>query len=130
MKVNSAALPLFAMLSFSSFSTEAAAVEPMSCMARYEARSSNTSPAPGTLATRKDTPCRLSINLITRGKGAHQANGFLVLKAPKNGKVDIENASSFVFTPRSGFSGEDLLVIRMKFVGSKGAAVRFVISVD
>ena len=127
---NATACSLFALLSVGCFNTEAAAVEPMSCMARYEAWASNKGPAPGTLATRKDTPCRLSRNITGKGAGTHQADGFYIVKAPKNGKIDLENASSFVFTPRNGFTGEDILVMRMKYVGGSGALVRFVISVD
>jgi hypothetical protein len=120
----------FALASFTHFTNQAAAVEPIQCVANFQARSTNTRPAPGSLATRKDTPCRLSGYMGVFGKGTHQANGFLVRTPPKNGTVTIENASSFIFTPRKGFVGEDLLVIRMKFVHAHGAAVRFAIRVD
>ena len=120
----------FTLASFTHFTNQAAAVEPIQCVANFQVRSSDTTPAPGSLATRKDTPCRLSVELGNKGKLAHQANGFLVRERPKNGTVKIENASSFIFTPRKGFVGEDLLVIRMKFTDRRGAAVRFAIRVD
>jgi len=129
-KTNVILLSLFALVNLTDFLSQAAAAEPIQCVANFQVRSADTNPAPGSLATRKDTPCRLSVNIGNKGKLAHQANGFLVRERPKNGTVTIENASSFIYTPRKGFVGEDLLVIRMKFVDRQGAAVRFAIRVD
>ena len=130
MKSNFLSIGIFACLGFALLNDDVSAAEPMECMAQYLAHNTNTRPAPGLLATHKDTPCLLSTNLINRGRGIGQANGFLILKAPKNGKVDIVNASSFIFTPRKGFTGKDLLVMRFKLVQTRGAAVRFVVKVD
>ena len=87
----------FALASFTHFTNQAAAVEPIQCVANFQARSTNTRPAPGSLATRKDTPCRLSGYIGVFGKGTHQANGFLVRTPPKNGTVTIDPIDKFEF---------------------------------
>ena len=91
-----------------------------------------TGEAPGSLSTSKDTPCRLSRNIsgVARGAPIGRAGGFDVVEKPRNGSVAIENASSFVFTPRKGFVGEDTMVIRMKYGNGSGGLVRFSIRVD
>ena len=130
MKYHASTSMLLALVSVCFYNTEAAAVEPMTCMAHYQSKASNTGPAPGTLATRKDTPCRLSRHISGKGRGTHEAGGMDIIKQPKNGKVEIENLSSLIFTPRTGFTGEDIIVIRMKYGNGKGGVVRFVVSVD
>lgn len=130
MKTNTAALAFLASTYIFTINAEVFAAEPMQCISRYHSKSSNEGPAPGTLATRKDTPCRLSRRIGGKGGGTHEAGGMDIVKAPKNGKVEIESLSSLVFTPRTGFTGEDLMVIRMKTGSGKGGIVRFVITVD
>ena len=130
MKTNVILLSLFALVNLTDFLSQAAAAEPIQCVTNFEARNTNKRPAPGSLATRKDTPCRVSGYVGVFGKGTHQADGFLVRIPPKNGSVTMENASSFIYTPRKGFVGKDLMVIRIKFVNTRGAAVRFAIRVD
>jgi len=127
---NTTALAFLASTFVFTFYIEILAAEPMQCISKYQANSSNEGPSPGTLATRKDTPCRLSRRIGGKGRGTHEAGGMDIVKAPKNGKVEIESLSSLVFTPRTGFTGEDLMVIRMKYGSGKGGIVRFVITVD
>ena len=115
-----------------SVSSSAWATEPISCRANYRTTSQMTGEAPGSLSTSKDTPCRLSRNIsgVARGAPIGRAGGFDVVEKPRNGSVAIENASSFVFTPRIGFVGEDTMVIRMKYGNGSGGLVRFSIRVD
>lgn len=130
MKTTATALAFLASTCIVTFNTEAFAGEPIQCVSKYQAKSSNDGPSPGTLATRKDTPCRLSRRIGGKGRGTHEAGGMEIVKAPKNGKVEVESLSSLVFTPRTGFTGEDLMVVRMKYGSGKGGIVRFVITVD
>ena len=107
-----------------------ALAEPVQCIARDESQSANSGPAPGMLATQKDTPCRLSRHIAVKGQGSHQAGGIFIIKQPQNGKVDVESRSSFVFTPRKGFTGKDIIVARLNYGSGKGGVVRFEVTVD
>ena len=113
-------------------STSAFAAEPISCRTNYHMTSQMSGEAPGSLSTNKDTACRLSRNLAGPARGAPigRADGFDVVVKPKNGSVAIENLSSFIFTPRKGFIGEDTMLIRMKFMNGSSGLVRFSISVS
>ena len=64
-----------------------------------------------------------------RGSAPGVAAGFDVVQAPKNGKVTIEDASTFLFTPKKGFSGSDTMVLRLKYRNGDSATVRFAITV-
>jgi hypothetical protein len=122
-----------ASLAASAFAAPVQAAEVMSCIARYNTSSQMTGEAPGSLATSKNQPCRLSRNIagVARGLPGGRAGGMDVVQGPANGKVQVESASSFVFTPKAGFSGSDSMLIRMKYGrGNTSGLVRFAISVN
>ena len=103
------------------------------CTARYRTSSQMTGEAPGSLATRVNTPCRLNRNIggVARGRPPGRAGGIDVLEAPRNGSVRVQGRSTLVFTPNRGFFGNDTMLVRMKYgSGSAGGLVRFAISVN
>jgi Bacterial Ig domain len=110
----------------------AQAQETISCLTNYRTTSQASETFPGTLATAKDTPCRHSRSMSGKARGAApgQAAGFDIVKAPKNGKVTIEDASTFLFTPKKGFAGSDEMVLKLKYMNGDSATVRFAITVS
>ena len=110
----------------------AQAQETISCQTNYRTSSQVAETFPGTLATAKDTSCRHSRSMggKARGSAPGRAAGFDILQAPKNGKVTIEDASTFLFTPKKGFAGSDTMVLRLKYMNGDSATVRFAITVS
>ena len=125
-------LAAFAALAVPSFIASAQAQETISCLTNYRTTSQVSETFPGTLSTAKDTSCRHSRSMSGKARGSAPgfAAGFDIVQAPKNGKVTIEDASTFVFTPKKGFSGSDTMVLRLKYRNGDSATVRFAITVS
>ena len=125
-------LVAFATLSIPFAITTAQAQETISCLTNYRTTSKVSETFPGTLATAKDTACRHSRSMggKARGSAPGVAAGFDIVQAPKNGKVTVEDASTFLFTPKKGFAGSDTMVLRLKYQNGDSATVRFAITVS
>ena len=105
----------------------------VACVARYRTSSQMAGEAPGSLATRVNTPCRLNRNIggVARGRPPGRAGGIDVVEPPRNGRVIVQGPSSLIYTPAKGFSGTDSMLVRMKYgSGSAGGLVRFAIVVN
>ena len=118
----------FVLAFFTLNSSMEARAEFIQCMSKYKASSKMSGESPGMLSTRKDTPCRLS----RRIKGSGTAGGIQIVEQPKNGRLTVENISSLIYTPKSGFSGSDVALVKMLYRSGKseGGLVRFSISVQ
>ncbi len=112
--------------------TSAQAQETISCQTNYRTTSQVSEVFPGTLSTAKDTSCRHSRSMSGKARGSAPgvAAGFDIVQAPKNGKVTVEDASTFLFTPKKGFAGSDTMVLRLKYRNGDSATVRFAITVS
>ena len=119
-------------LAAAAFTAPAQAQETIACLTNYRTTSQVSETFPGTLSTAKDTSCRHSRSMSGKARGSAPgvAAGFDVVQAPKNGKVTIEDASTFLFTPKKGFSGSDTMVLRLKYRNGDSATVRFAITVS
>ena len=113
-------------------SSPSLAQEVLQCQTNYRTTSQVAEIFPGSLATAKDTACRHTRGLSgkARGSAPGRAAGFDIVQPPKNGKVTIEDAATFVFTPKKGFAGSDTMVIRLKYMNGDSATVRFAITVS
>jgi hypothetical protein len=102
------------------------------CRTNYRTTSEVTEEFPGTLATSKNTGCRHTRRLSgkSRGSAPGRAAGFDVVQAPKNGKVTVESASTFIFLPKKDFAGKDSMLIRLKYMNGSSSLVRFAITVS
>ena len=88
----------------------------MSCNAHFSTSTQMRDVAPGSLATPKNTPCRLTayINGIANGRRAPgRARPMKILQQPQNGRAEIVDRTSFIYTPKPGFSGSDTMLVRM-----------------
>ncbi len=110
-----------------SFSGIQAKADVFQCLSKFKASSRISGESPGMLSTRKDTPCRLARRMK---KGT--ADGIKIIEQPKNGKLTMENRSTVIFTPKTGFVGTDVAVVKMLYGkgDSEGGLVRFSISVQ
>ena len=122
----------FASLALPSVIASAQAQETIPCETNYRTTSQVSETFPGTLSTAKDTTCRHARSLSGKARGSTPgfAAGFDIVQAPKNGKVMVEDASTFLFTPKKGFTGTDTMVLRMKYRNGDSATVRFAITVS
>ena len=121
-----------ATLAIPAVTAPAQAQETIACLTNYRTTSQVSETFPGTLSTAKDTSCRHSRSMSgkARGSAPGMAAGYDIVQAPKNGKVTIEDASTFLFTPKKGFSGSDTMVLRLKYQNGDSATVRFAITVS
>jgi len=102
------------------------------CKTNYRTSSEVSEEFPGTLAASRNTGCRhtRSFSGKARGSAPGRAAGFDVVQAPKNGKVTVESASTFIFLPKKDFAGKDSMLIRLKYMNGTSALVRFAITVS
>ena len=106
--------------------------EEMDCQAKYRSSSQFTGESPGSLATTKDMPCRLTRHIggIPKGRPSGRAGAIMVVQQPRNGSVAVVGRASLIFTPKPGFVGSDTMLVRMGYAGGTGGLVRFAITVQ
>ena len=113
-------------------SAAAQSQETIACNVQFRMTTKADGEFPGQLGTKKDFPCRFSRNLNGKARGIApgRSAGMDIVRPPKNGKVVAEDLSSLLFTPKKGFTGNDEMVIRFKYMNGDSSIVRFAITVS
>jgi hypothetical protein len=124
--MNIKGLLAFSILAASTICVRSGFAQEMTCIAHFQTSTQMRDVAPGSLATPRDTPCRLTayINGIANGRRAPgRARQMKILQQPQNGRAEIVDRTSFIFTPKPGFTGSDTMLVRMT------GRIRFAITV-
>ena len=116
----------FLIFAASTVSASSGFAQAVTCSATFHSSTQFKGESPGSLATAMDTPCLLTryVNGAANGRRPPgRARRMIILQQPRNGRAEIVDRSSFVYTPKPGFTGSDTMLVHMS------GLVRFAITV-